>query len=409
MSRSVPRASAAGDPSPLIFLVAGEPSGDLLGARLMAALKDLTGGRVRFAGIGGDEMARAGLESLFPMAELSIMGFFEILPRLPRLVARIRQTAAEARRLQPAAVVTIDSPGFSFRVAKRLKGLGIPLIHYVAPSVWAYAPGRAKRVARFLDHVLALLPFEPPYFEAVGLACTYVGHPVIEHRPGEADGPSFRERHGIPADAPVVAVLPGSRHSETRRLLPVFEDALGRLVAAHPGLRAVAPTVSTVAAEVRAAADRWPLPTTVVTGRPEKYAAFAASSVALAASGTVSVELAVCGVPHVVAYRVNAPTAFVARRIRRIDYASLVNLVMGRGIVPELLQERCTGARLADAVGELLRDPAAADRQRRDLEEALGRLGLGTTAPSRRAAQVVLDVIAGAAARPAGVTEAGDG
>ncbi len=380
--------------TPLVFLIAGEPSGDLLGSRLMAALRSQTNGRVRFAGVGGDEMVREGLQSLFPISDLAVMGFLEVLPRAPRLLRRIRETATEIRRLRPDAVVTIDSPGFSFRVAKRVARQGIPLIHYVAPSVWAYAPGRAKKIARFLDHVLALLPFEPPYFEAEGLPCTYVGHPAVETTLQPGAGAKFRERHGIAPEIPVIAVLPGSRRSETRRLLPVFHDTLERLVEQIPNLQAVAPTVSTVADEVASAAERWPIPAVIIRDGAEKLAAFAASDVALAASGTVSVELASCGVPHAVAYRVNAPTSFVMRRILKIDYASLVNLVMDRDIVPEFIQEYCRSDYLADTIARLLTDPAARSIQRAEVEEAMRKLGKGQTKPSQRAAEVVLKIIA---------------
>lgn len=385
--------AAAGE-GPLIFLIAGEPSGDLLGGRLMAALKQRTQGRVRFTGIGGDEMSAEGLVSVMPMAELSVMGFVEILPRLPHLLRRIRETAAAIAEQRPDAVITIDSPGFSFRVAKRVAGLGIPLIHYVAPSVWAYAPGRAKRIAKFLDHVLALLPFEPPYFEAEGLPCTYVGHPVVEYGAERGDGAGFRARHGIPEEAPVLAVLPGSRQGEIARLLPEFQGAVALLARQFPDLHVVVATVSTVADTVSAAVTGWPVPTVLVRDRVEKYNAFAASNAALAASGTVSVELAVCGVPHVVGYRINPITAFVGRRIWRVNFASLVNLVMDRAIVPEFLHENCRSDKLATAVARLLADTDVSARQQRELRQALTRMGLGDTAPSQRAAAVVLDVIA---------------
>lgn len=382
---------------PLIFLAAGEPSGDLLGARLMAGLKALAGGQVRFAGVGGEAMAREGLVSLFPMADLTVMGFVEVVPRLPVLLRRIRETVRTILAVRPAAVVTIDSPGFSFRVAKRVAGRGIPLIHFVAPSVWAYAPGRARRVARFLDHILALLPFEPPYFEAEGLACTCVGHPVVEYGAEAGDGAGFRRRHEIPADCPLIAVLPGSRPSETTRLLPIFAETLGLLADRFPDLRAVAPTVPTVADAVAAAASAWPVPALVTTAA-EKYDAFAASDVALAASGTVSVELAVAGVPHVVAYRLGPLTSMVARRLRRTEFVSIVNLVMGREVVRELLLENCRSDMLAAEAGRLLADPAAAESQRRALAAAVDGLRTDGEAPSLRAARVVLDIIAEASA-----------
>ena len=379
---------------PLVYLIAGEPSGDLLGARLMAALKRRSGGRIRFAGVGGDGMAREGLDSLIPMAELSIMGFAEIAPRLLTLIRHGYRVVDAIRAQRPDAVVTIDFSGFNFRVAKRVRDLGIPLIHYVAPSVWAYFPGRARKVAKFLDHIMALLPFEPPFFEAEGLPCSWVGHPVVEEGDRRGDGAGFRARHGIPPEAPLIAVLPGSRRMEVSRLLPYFREALTRLVARFPDLHAVAPTVSTVAERVRADSRTWPVPTVVTEDAGEKYDAFAACDAALAASGTVSVELAACGVPHVVAYKASPLTSVFIPYFALVDHASLVNLVMERRVVPEFLNRKCRADGLADAVGLLLADPEAAATQREDLRRALARLGQGGEAPSARAADVVLALIA---------------
>ena len=387
--------SAGDGEGPLVYLIAGEPSGDLLGARLMAALKRRSGGRIRFAGVGGDGMAREGLDSLIPMAELSIMGFAEIAPRLLTLIRHGYRVVDAIRAQRPDAVVTIDFSGFNFRVAKRVRDLGIPLIHYVAPSVWAYFPARARKVAKFLDHIMALLPFEPPYFEAEGLPCSWVGHPVVEEGDRRGDGAGFRARHGIPPEAPLIAVLPGSRRMEVSRLLPYFREALTRLVARFPDLHAVAPTVSTVAERVRADSRTWPVPTTVVTeDAGEKYDAFAACDAALAASGTVSVELAACGVPHVVAYKASPLTSIFIPYFALVEHASLVNLVMERCVVPEFLNRKCRADGLADAVGRLLAGPEAAAAQRDDLRRALARLGLGGEAPSARAADVVLALIA---------------
>ncbi len=377
---------------PLIFVVAGEPSGDMLGGRLMAALK--IKGRVRFAGVGGTRMTAEGLESLFPMRELSVMGYLEVVPRIPRLLARVRETASAARACRPAAVVTIDSPDFSFRVARRLAGEGIPLIHYVAPQVWAHRPGRAAKIARFLDHLLALLPFEPPYFEAVGLPCSFVGHAVVEEGADQGDGRGFRARHGIPPNAPLVCVLPGSRQSEVTRLLPIMELTLAKLARRFRGLRAVVPTVETVASVVIEHAGRWPVETRVVAGRQEKCDAFAAANVALAASGTVALELAIAGVPMVITYRANPLTMWAARRMIRVPYVCLVNLILDRPVVPELLQENCRPDVLAEAVAALLSDEQASAAQTADARRAVEELGLGGPPPSQRAAEVVLGIIA---------------
>ena len=386
--------------APLVYLVAGEPSGDQLGARLMAALRTATGGQVRFAGVGGEEMAAQGLSSLFPLGDVAVMGLLEVLPKARVVLRRIRETVADIERRQPVAVVTIDSWGLSGRVAGRLKAAGsrAPRIHYVAPMVWAWRPGRARVLARRLDHLLCLLPNEPAYFEAVGLPATHVGHAVVESGAERGDGPAFRRRHGLAADAPVLCLLPGSRTSETSRLLPVFDRTVRLLAARHPGLRTVIPTVDTVAAPVTRAAG--PLGALVVRGADDKYAAFAAADVALAASGTVAVELALAGVPTVVTYKVSAPTAWVGRRLLRTRWVSLVNILLEREAVPELLQERCRPELLADAVSALLTDEAARAAQREAGREALRRLGHGGPSPSARAARVILDVIARAPRGP---------
>jgi len=385
---------------PLIFLMAGEPSGDALGARLMAALKRETNGEVRFAGIGGTLMTAEGLRSEFPMEELSIMGLAEVLPRVPRVLRRIRETAARIKVLRPSAVVSIDATGFCFRVERRVGHLGIPLIHYVAPMVWAWRPWNARIIARFLDHMMTLLPFEPPYFERVGLPATFVGHPVLEEGADRGDGPGFRARHGIAGDLPLLAVLPGSRRAEVRRLMPIFAETLVRLKAEFPELRVVVATVPTVAAEVTEAAARWPVPAIVLRDRVEKYDAFAAADAALAASGTVALELALAGTPMVIAYKVNFVTAALLRLfLMRVRFANLINLMLDRALIPELLQFRCRPDRLAEAVGRLLRDPATGAAQIAAAAPVLRKLGREGPAPSTRAARTVLGVIAGATRR----------
>lgn len=380
---------------PLLFLIAGEPSGDALGARLMAACKRLTGGRVRFAGIGGEKMIAEGLESLFPMGELTLFGVFELLPHLPNLLRRMDQTVAEIARLRPDAVIGIDSPGFTVRIAKRVtaEAPGIPLIHYVAPSVWAWKPKRAAKYAAIYDHLLAILPFEPPYFEREGLACTFVGHSVVESGAGNGDGARFRAQHGLADDARIVAALPGSRKGEVSRLLPDFRATLEALLPTHPNLVAVVPTVATVRDRVAAEVANWPLRTILVEGESAKHDAFAAAEVALAASGTVALELALARLPAVIAYRLNPVTVALYRRFIRVKYVNLVNLMLDRMLVPELLQEECRPDRLAAELGRLLDDPAARQAQVDGVAEVARWLGQGDTPPSERAARVVLDVI----------------
>lgn len=382
--------------APLIFLVAGEPSGDVLGARLMAGLKQATGGQVRFAGIGGERMIAEGLDSLFPMDELTLFGLAELLPKLPNILRRIRQTAETILDMKPDAVVTIDAPDFCFRVAKKVRKAdpSIKLIHYVAPTVWAWRPGRAKKIAAFLDHLLVLLPFEPPYFEKVGLSATFVGHSVVEGGVGRGDGAAFRARHGIAPDTPLLTVLPGSRRSEIKVLLPDFGHALSILAQHHPDLRVVVPTLGKVAGPVRGAVAGWPLAPIVVEGDGEKYDAFAASTAALAASGTVALELALARLPAIIAYRIHPITHQLYKRLIRAKYANLVNIMQDRMLVPEYLQDDCVPDRLAEGVERLLSDPTARQAQIDGVAEVARWLGQGEEKPpSRRAADAVLAVI----------------
>ena len=381
---------------PLIYLVAGEPSGDLLGGRLMAALRERTRGEVRFAGIGGETMAAEGLESRVALSELAIMGVLEVLPAARRIFRRVAETVTDIERAKPTALVTIDSSGFTWRIAERLRKRGnkLPMIHYVAPMVWAWRGGRAKRMARWYDHLMALLPFEPPYFTAVGLSCGYVGHSVVESDADRGDGPGFRRRHAIPADALLLCMLPGSRRGEVGTLLPVFAEVAQRIAQTHPSLRIVVPTTANVADPVAAALESWPLPTIVLRGVAEKYDAFAASNAALAASGTVALELAMAKLPAVVTYRINPITHAYVSRVVKVDYANLVNVVLGREAVPELLQYDCTAEKLAAAVTKLLDDKAAASEQIAAGQEALKVLGYGGVSPALRAADEVLAAIA---------------
>jgi lipid-A-disaccharide synthase len=379
---------------PLVYLIAGELSGDRLGARLMAALKRNSEHDIAFCGVGGSHMAAEGLESLFPIAELSVMGLAEVLPRLPALLSRIRETAGDVLAARPDILVSIDAPDFSLRVAKRLAGRGIPLVHYVAPSVWVWKPGRARKMARYLDHVLTLLPFEPAYFTRHGLAATFVGHPVLESGAGDGDGQAFRRRHHIPTGEVLLCLLPGSRAGEVRRLMPIFKDVLARLMADHPGLTTVMPTVPQMREYLRSEITTWPAPPVIVAGEAEKFDAFAASDAALAASGTVGLELAAARVPHVVAYRFNWLTNKLAHLLVKGDYVHLINVTLGEEAVPEFILENCRAAGITAAVAALLRDKDAARRQTQRFDSALKCLRAEGTAPADAAAKIVLDVIA---------------
>ncbi|WP_431300002.1 lipid-A-disaccharide synthase [Tabrizicola sp. BL-A-41-H6] len=369
------------------FLIAGEPSGDRLGAALMQGLKTLHPG-VRFEGIGGPLMQAEGLTSLFPMEELSIMGIAEVLPKYFALKRRIAQSAAAALAANPAAMVTIDSPDFCLRVAAIVKAArpDLPTIHYVAPSVWAWRPGRAAKMAKVIDHVLALLPFEPPYMTAAGMTCDFVGHPVVAEPLATAEQTALMQ-----GDGPLLLALPGSRKAEVTRLAPVIGETLAAIKAVHPNLRVALPTVRHVAPLVRDLSQGWPVAPQIIEDPALKRAAFAAADVALAASGTVSLELAANDCPMVIAYDMNPITYWLMRRAALIDTVTLVNLVSESRVVPEFLGDRCRADLIAPALLALIKDGSAqTDAMRLTME----RLGKGGEPPGLRAARSVLKVVA---------------
>ncbi len=377
---------------PLVYLVAGEASGDVLGARLAAALHGRAP-ELRFAGIGGERMAEQGIASLFPMHELALMGLIEVLPNIRRLARRMEETVADIGARRPSVIVTIDSPGFAMRLAKRVKPLGIPIIHYVAPQIWAWRPGRVKTIRERVDRILCLLPFEPPIFEAASIPVTFVGHPVLESGADAGDAARFRGAHGLRPDERVLLVMPGSRRMEIRRLLPVFGAALRLLDSRLPGIRPVVPVAPLVAEAVRSGTADWPVRPILVGGLETKHDAFAAASAGLIKSGTSSLEMAVAGVPHLIAYRVNPITAAIVRRLVRVPYASLVNLLNEAEVVPEYLQERVTPENLAAGLERLLTDPTAAATQRDGFGRTRARLTASEGLPSIAAAEAVLQAM----------------
>jgi lipid-A-disaccharide synthase len=377
----------------LIYLIAGEASGDVLGARLMAALSarrpDL-----RFAGIGGKLMEARGLQSLFPMRELALMGLLEVLPNIRRLSARLRQTVADITERRPDVVVTIDSPGFTLRVLRAIRPLGIPRAHYVAPQVWAWRESRVKKFPGLWETLLCLLPFEPAFFARHGLPARFVGHPVLESGADTGDAARFRARHAIAADARIVTLMPGSRRTEVARLLPVLGETLARLAPRIPNLVPVVPVAAPVAEAVLAGTRAWPVRPVVVTEIEDKHDAFAASDAALTKSGTSTLELALADVPMLVTYRVNPITAAIARRLVKVRYAALVNLLADKEVVPELIQQACTPDRLATVLETLLTDQDAANAQRAAFRAVLDSLRpSGNQSPSDSAAAAVLALL----------------
>jgi lipid-A-disaccharide synthase len=386
------RGGAPGLSSPLIWLLAGEASGDVLGARLIASLRaqrpDL-----RFAGIGGPRMAAEGFESLFPMRELAVMGLLEVLPRLRSLRRRLNEATADIAARRPEVVVTIDSPGFALRLLKTIKPLGIPRVHYVAPQVWAWREHRVREFPGLWEKLLCLLPFEVDFFARHGLPARFVGHPVLQSGADTGDAVRFRASHGLTPDAPVLVLMPGSRRSEAPRLLPVFGRTLELLARDLPGLVPVVPVSPVVAETVERAASAWAVRPVIVTDVADKHNAYAAAGAALTKSGTSTLELALAGVPMAVTYRVNPITAAIARRLIRVPHVAMINLLAGRAVVPELLQQECRPERLRETVLRLLTDPAAAAAQRAAYAPALATLRPPAGQPSDAAAREILAIL----------------
>ncbi len=382
-----------------LYLIAGEPSGDRLGAELMRALR-LEDPSISFYGVGGREMSAAGLEPLFDISELSVMGLTEVLPRLPAILRRISESADDVLKHSPDALITIDSPSFSLRVAQRVRKWApeIRTIHYVAPSVWAWRPGRAKHMARFIDHVLALLPFEPPYMEAAGMTCDFVGHPVAARKPPEvAEIAALRHEWTSGLDAPCLLVAPGSRRGEVRRLMRLFQDVVWRVTEAGTDIVPVIPVAETVVGQIEESLSSWPVKPILVppeAGEAAKLTAFAAADVALVASGTITLEMAAARTPMIACYRTSWLTAAIVRRVIKIDTANLVNLVHGTRVVPEFLQEHATVESVSGALLPLLNDEAARAAQLTAFEDVLETLGGGVEGPAQRAARSVLNQLA---------------
>ncbi|MDG2243976.1 MAG: lipid-A-disaccharide synthase [Rhodospirillaceae bacterium] len=380
---------------PLVYVVALEPSGDVLGSRFMTALRDTADSGVRIEGVGGQLMCGAGLKPLFDPSDLAILGIFEALPKARMILLRVREVLDDIERLQPDVLVTIDSWGFTGRLHKALakRGSKVKRVRYVAPQVWAWRPGRARQLASWIDHLLTLFPFEPPLFEKHGLKATCVGHPVVEDHPGDPDQELFRELLNIRAGSPVLAVLPGSRMAEVKALMPVFGQVISSLRDVNPDIHVVIPTLGSVEPTVREWASSLAGPVHVVTGSKERNETFAIAGVAIAASGTVTLELAKAGVPHVIAYKVNPFSAFVFRRLAKTKYVNLVNILLGRSVVPECLQESCMAEEIESKVTELLNSSYAKEAQKKGFVEALSLLRRQDVSPSTHAAQIVLGLV----------------
>lgn len=376
------------------YLIAGEPSGDALGARLMQAIRkqDLA---AQFYGIGGDSMQEQGLTSLFNISELAVMGIAEVIPSIPKILHRINETVAHIEEVKPDVIVTIDSWSFSARIHKKIRALklGIPQVHYVAPQVWAWKKKRARTMYKYIDFLLTLFPNEPRYFTPYHLDAQFVGHPVIESAivNGQKDKGKFKKKYNIKDK--LMLVLPGSRHNEVARLLPDFLAVVKQMQSKYKNISYVIPTVSTVAEQVKRMVVESGLPIRVVEGETERHLAFQDADVAIAASGTVALELAIVNVPHIIAYKVPKLTEWVARRFLHIQFVNLSNILLGREVVPELLQHDCTPDNILQYVEKFLAQKQPYDRQMEGFEKVRTLLGMGEQTPSDNAAAAILKLI----------------
>ena len=377
-----------------IFLIATEESGDRLGAHLMKVLRQRLGGAVQFEGVGGLGMTREGLKSLFPIEELSIIGFSAVVKQLPKLLRLIRQTTDAVLRAGPDILIIIDSPDFTHRVARRVRARDptVPIVDYVSPSVWAWRPSRARTMRTYVDHVLALLPFEPEAYRRLhGPLCTYVGHPLIEQLASLR--PNAEEQARRSGSPPVLLVLPGSRSSEIRHHMAIFGEALDRLQAQGKVFEPILPTMPHLVELVRDGVKSWKVTPQIVVGEQEKRSAFRIATAALAKSGTVTLELALSGVPMVAAYRAGALEARIVLRFVTVQSVILANLVVGENVVPEFVQDDCTADKLAGALGAVLSDSPMRRRQQDAFARMDDVMSTGNQSPSVRAADIVLGML----------------
>jgi lipid-A-disaccharide synthase len=352
-----------------------------------------------FAGMGGETMSALGFESLFDISEISIMGFWEVLPKLPLILKRLRQVVSDIEQRQPNVIVTVDSWGFVSALLGRLrkKKIDIPKVNYVAPQVWAWKKGRARTAAKLLDRLMTLWPYEPPYFEKYGLRCDFVGHPVIENTANLNDNLSeFRRYHDIPHDAILLCALPGSRSHELKKLVPIFKGVVARLSKQFSNLFVIIPSVAAIAGEVRRAFSDMPTPHCVIVGQRERYNAFRTSSFAIAASGTVTLELTACRTPHVIAYTFSPITNWLAEKLVTSKYANLINILADKFIIPEFTLASCREDLIYQKSLELMQRPDLAQEQVAQAQQYFSHLSPpGGMTPSEKAAAVVLEAMGG--------------
>ncbi len=381
-----------------IFIIAGEASGDLLGSKVIRELKlelEKKGEQGEFIGIGGKLMKEQGLTSIFPMEELSVMGFLEVLPHIPKLLRRIKQTAEVIKSEKPDHIITIDSPDFCFRVAKKLQDLdkNVKKTHLIAPSVWAYREGRAQKIAKLYDLLLAILPFEPPYFEKYGLKTVFIGHPICEDAPDfskkKEENSKFRKNHEIDSDAILISITPGSRIGEVKNIFPEFIGAVNILAKKRKDIHVVITTVEKTKTLVEEMAQLLDVKYSLIPSK-EKSSALFSTNYALAKSGTNTLEFSLYKIPMIIAYKVNYVSYFLAKMMIKIKFANLVNLVLNREIIPEMLQQKCNAKDISEVLNKMIEDKKFSQNQVTQSLEALKIMGLNDRNPAQRAAEEIL-------------------
>ncbi len=387
-----------------VFIIAGEPSGDKLGGDLMRGLQSLNKGTVEFQGVGGEMMQAAGLKSLFPMSDLSIMGLLEVIPAIPKLKKRIKQTSDAAIAMDADVFITIDSPDFCLRVGKTLRAAKPDqyTIHYVAPSVWAWRPERAAKMAKTVDHVLALLPFEPMYMEREGMTCDFVGHPAAnEDRPTQADIEDVLSDLNLSTSDNIISILPGSRKSEINRLLPIYMGAIKDILQDRPDVKFVLPAARPVLSLIQEHLSKINLPITILdpsefdpmVAEQRKRAVYAASQLAIATSGTIALDLAKQRCPMVIAYRASWMTERAVKRLAQTDRANLINIITDSYVVPELLFNKCSSKAVSKATLDILNNEETRNAQISACSTAMKHLGEGHDNPEVRSALSVMNAL----------------
>ncbi len=379
----------------LIYLIAGEPSGDMLGARLMRALKEKDK-TIEFCGVGGDNMQKEGLKSLFDITDLAIMGLVEVIPSIPKVLRHIKNTVKDITSKKPDIVITIDSWSFSARIHKALRKQNIKTfqMHYVAPQVWAWKKRRAKTMYKYIDHLLTLFPHEPKYFTPYKLKADFIGHPAIESSMLTTKTDDFKEKYNINENKEIALILPGSRHNEVANLLPTFLETAKELKKENNNLLFVLPTVSTVEKRVKEMVKEFESDILVINTQKERYQAARLAKFAIAASGTVALELAIINVPHIVCYKVPKLTAWIAKHFTNIKYINLTNILLDKQIIPELIQEECNKNKILKLSHELMDEKSELHiKEKKGFEELKIKLGVGKLNPSQKAAEIILENI----------------